>query len=778
MKFKSIFIGSLILFSSNSFCQTIPDNAAHQEFMDYYDEAHSVYIDGTNRTAGISGLTNDISSQVWYCDIWNSNKIEQSIEVYNDILHITSTRYSTEANWQEIGIHTAFWATQNAYAFEHRAEADGEQVDIMGGMFVDFSLLDKVSVSFRAQSNVDCSLRIDLKDANGRISNYKSSKVIITGGEGWNIYECIFDRDSLYDAYSQNFWGVENGRGPNGTDLWVWSDYTQTDTSLLKLNLGDLIPLCTQAISSIALMVNEYEDGNIEETVELQITDLIIGDPAQAIEYIPFSTETVAEGLIDYNPDNAVLARAREVIGWPTEPIIEGGVVATGNIPAMYVETGFQYESIYIPDYFSSTESLTYSYDIVYGSINSLNYGIDEFGNFYTSESETNISEYAEVEITATAVSGATAIQTFAIEYTAIDINSAPYLAKSFDNLKFEKNFYSESLNFSGYFDDPEGDVIHYAAYTQEDFPSVYVSMSYDETYPEILLTEDSTGLTTVYIVAYEANNPDNFIETSFDVYVSGGEITEVIYAPAFEFITVAEGTSSIDLSNYISPDETLEFSISGETLNNGQLSLNQASGLQSYTVDTKNALGYGDTYAVEVLVSDNPNTSAIFSQATSTVYTGGNMEIVDLGSLFISNYGYDLHYSVISSNDEVADLSMGDDQLLIEPVSTGFTEVTVFAYDDFGGYATESFNVSLAVTGVEDVEPKTESIVVYPTNVTESFYIENAEGLTALIVDFNGSVIQKQCIMKVKETIDISALPSSIYMVVAGKEYFQIIKR
>lgn len=304
------------------------DRTEYEPFMEKFDSLYSVYLDASNRCAGIKDLTGSETEALWTGATWDK-KIDYDVKVENGTLSISKTIVETGQNWATVDLEMVAWKGGTEAKFPILAEKDGVNVDTLTGMFVDMSIDDQVVMNLTVRTDEDCVLRIDLVDANGRQGNGKapadyqnSVNLELKAADGWQTKEITWSAP-MFDYYSPNFWGVTNGIGKGDAPLWA------ADGDTLKLSIEKGIPVSMQTISKIQMIVDDgnlTNPGDVGSTKTVEIKDLSLGMVSDDMpSFMAVTDKNIASGAIKYDPKNAVLVRARQDIEFgpsifPTTP--------------------------------------------------------------------------------------------------------------------------------------------------------------------------------------------------------------------------------------------------------------------------------------------------------------------------------------------------------------------------------------------------------------------------------------------------------------------------
>lgn len=86
------------------------------------------------------------------------------------------------------------------------------------------------------------------------------------------------------------------------------------------------------------------------------------------------------------------------------------------------------------------------------------------------------------------------------------------------------------------------------------------------------------------------------------------------------------------------------------------------------------------------------------------------------------------------------------------------------------------TFNASNTPTDI--LRPEASSIALFPTQVTESFTVRNAEGLMLSVVDLTGKVLKREWCTSNETVIQTGDLKRGMYLVIVGEKTFKVVRR
>ncbi len=814
MKTGLMILAGTLCLANTLFGQAEPPLVLDTNFMEYFDEAYSVYLDGSNRTAGIKGLTNNLTAEYWQT-AWSNVAITEA-DVTNNILSINHTRTSASGNYYDIRLQTADWMGQSGIKFPHLAEAKGTVVDTLTGMFVDMSISGEITVTLTVKTDVDCQLRIDLKDANGRIANGKTiseyqntQRIGLRAANGWLNYVLTWS-DNMLDFYSGEYWGVSNGMydnvgtvqygnlvenetyGPEGTYLWAWEDGSHTSIVKTEIKQESGIPVTERAITAISFIIDDGIQGDIDVPVNVQIKDFTIGNVASAVDFVPVSPESIASGAIIYNPSTAVLVRAREEIAWPTSQFVSGSgntiaksPYVKSTISNLELQAGFSVQTIDLANYFANIYgpiSFDFTKNVVSGDESALDIRLAN-GTLNIIEGKSAGSQmltvYAIDSDNKTSVS-----QTFLVSYGGSAGNSAPYIVAAVNNFDLETGFTSyPQIVLDNIFADKDNELTYFVdVYSLSGGAS---SLSASIVDGKVELEEKGLGTSLLRISATDGFKTVRML-TEISVMEVGNN-KPVVQDNTVTVALQANGSSTINLMDYVSdPDNNaLSFSETTSTLKSSvidgnNLMVNTATaGMQSFSILADDGKGGQTTFTVLAFVNSATNTAPAVTSTISTVTTSNNTsKTIVLSDKFSDSDAGNLSYFIQVADANIATVEQVNGKLTITPIGLGSTNVTVVAYDADGGYTEQTFAVAVSVTATEDKLTSTSTIAVFPTEVTDYLSITNASGTIANISSTTGTVVVSQPITNNQFALNLSNLKAGMYLLSIDNEVFKLIKK
>ena len=297
----------------------------------------------------------------------------------------------------------------------------------------------------------------------------------------------------------------------------------------------------------------------------------------------------------------------------------------------------------------------------------------------------------ATITVTASDPDGLSARQDFA----ATVPNRAPEAVQSFPDLKLTPGE-TATLDLSGYFADPDGDSLVYAAASSD--PTRAAVSVFEST---LTITGRATGSTTVTVAAWD---PDGLsAEQSFAATVPNRAPEAVNTIPGFE---VAAGeTTTVDLSGHFTdPDgdaltyaaETSDATVASVSVSGAAVSVTAiAKGTATITVTASDPDGLTARQSFAATV---PNRAPEAVGALPGIELGlGETTTVDLSGHFADPDGDALSFAAETSDAAVASVSVSGATVSVSAVASGTATITATASDPDGLSAEQSFAATVS---------------------------------------------------------------------------------
>ncbi|MCG8578271.1 MAG: T9SS type A sorting domain-containing protein [Bacteroidales bacterium] len=135
-----------------------------------------------------------------------------------------------------------------------------------------------------------------------------------------------------------------------------------------------------------------------------------------------------------------------------------------------------------------------------------------------------------------------------------------------------------------------------------------------------------------------------------------------------------------------------------------------------------------------------------------------------------------EMSYNITMSNEEVVDLFIGDNGIVLTPVTIGNVEVSVSGTDEHGAKLNGSYTITVVNrTGFNSLEDG--GVEIYPNPASDFIKVcwnnQNSEQVQVRLIHANGSVIEEAMVQGSQYTFTVSHLTRGVYMVelVSGNE-------
>ncbi|MHC1704949.1 MAG: S8 family serine peptidase [Tenuifilaceae bacterium] len=205
-------------------------------------------------------------------------------------------------------------------------------------------------------------------------------------------------------------------------------------------------------------------------------------------------------------------------------------------------------------------------------------------------------------------------------------------------------------------------------------------------------------------------------------------------------------------------------------------------SGIYSITIEATDKYGNKNNATVILTVNNTNRSPKVINQITDRGISSNEMPSLNLLNIISDPDGDVLTYSVVSSNENVVKIFMASDAVVFTTLSAGTTTITITGTDPAGLSVSHSFNMSVWLTGVENL--LTNSIKVYPNPTSGDIYLilpQNVEnGSTIRITNIIGTVLleKKVDFNSSQIKLDVSGFTNGIYFVkVIGSGFEKTIK-
>ena len=370
---------------------------------------------------------------------------------------------------------------------------------------------------------------------------------------------------------------------------------------------------------------------------------------------------------------------------------------------------------IAVQSYFSDPDGDTLTY-----SASSSDTGVATFR--WTDTSLTFLSVAAgtaTITITATDPGGLTATQNVSITVSA-GSNTAPTTVGTIPAQTLTVGGSDATVQLSGYFSDPDGDVLLYGATSSS---SAVVSVSVSASMAT--LSAVATGTATITATVTDPGGLTATQSISVTVNAASNRAPTAVGTIPSQTVPVDGGDATFELSGYFSDPDGDSLLYSGTSSNSAIATVAVsasiatitpvATGAATITVTVTDPGGLTATQSVSVTVSAGSNTPpSVVGTIPALTMDAGDTATVVASHYFWDPDGDTLTYSATSSNDAVATVSLSASKTTIRRVALGTATITVTASDPGALTATQTF----AVTVVNRAPTAVGSIGVPPLNV------------------------------------------------------------
>ena len=370
---------------------------------------------------------------------------------------------------------------------------------------------------------------------------------------------------------------------------------------------------------------------------------------------------------------------------------------------------------IAVQSYFSDPDGDTLTY-----SASSSDTGVATFR--WTDTSLTFLSVAAgtaTITITATDPGGLTATQNVSITVSA-GSNTAPTTVGTIPAQTLTVGGSDATVQLSGYFSDPDGDVLLYGATSSS---SAVVSVSVSASMAT--LSAVATGTATITATVTDPGGLTATQSISVTVNAASNRAPTAVGTIPSQTVPVDGGDATFELSGYFSDPDGDSLLYSGTSSNSAIATVAVsasiatitpvATGAATITVTVTDPGGLTATQSVSVTVSAGSNTPpSVVGTIPALTMDAGDTATVVASHYFWDPDGDTLTYSATSSNDAVATVSLSASKATIRRVAMGTATITVTASDPGALTATQTF----AVTVENRAPTAVGSIGVPPLNV------------------------------------------------------------
>lgn len=150
----------------------------------------------------------------------------------------------------------------------------------------------------------------------------------------------------------------------------------------------------------------------------------------------------------------------------------------------------------------------------------------------------------------------------------------------------------------------------------------------------------------------------------------------------------------------------------------------------------------------------------------------GTEIPNIDLSQYFTITDGVNLSYEAISSNVDVAVVSVVNNTLTIQQIGSGTTEIIIYVESSEGALEEQRFSITLEVPQILGFNSSLEDIVVYSYDKT--ICVKNAVGKQVVISYFDGRKIH--CGKMIESNFSFPIRLSGVYIVQVNEKIYTVI--
>lgn len=259
--------------------------------------------------------------------------------------------------------------------------------------------------------------------------------------------------------------------------------------------------------------------------------------------------------------------------------------------------------------------------------------------------------------------------------------------------------------------------------------------------------------------------------------------ISDIVESKGFE-------SRMIDLINVFSDldGDDLTYSVISSSIETATTEIDESTliikevltGTTTITVTAEDGKGgsVSDDFTFTIEEPNNPPTIA--NAIADYMEPEGFVSIsIDLTNVFTDADEDPLSYSAVSSDTDIATVSIDGDNLVINEVSAGITSITVTADDGRDGTVSDEFVFTIDNTNsFEDITDS--GINVYPVPTNGQLIVElkkTTQNAIIQLIDLNGKQIINKSFNATKNKLDISNSPNGVYMmkIISGNRYYSL---
>ena len=339
---------------------------------------------------------------------------------------------------------------------------------------------------------------------------------------------------------------------------------------------------------------------------------------------------------------------------------------------------------------------------------------------------------------------------------TAIADNQPPQAVGAIVPVTLIAGSSATSVDLSGNFFDPDGDVLTYSAQSSD--TGVVTVGVINST---ITITPVAAGVTTVIVMVQDTSGLTITQNITITVNPAPNRAPVVVETINPLTLTAGDSPTTIDMTDKFSdPDgDPLSYSVvstdtrvATASVSNSTLAITPvAEGTTTVMIMVQDTEGLTITRNVTVTVNPAPNRAPVVVEAIDplTLTAGNSATTIDMAAHFSDPDGDALTYTAVPTDTRVATVSVSNSTLAITPVAEGTTTVMIMVRDTGGLTITHNFTITVlpkpntAPVAVGTINPFTFTVSDNAATVNLSTHFSDPDGdpLTYTAVSTNTRV-------------------------------------
>ena len=337
---------------------------------------------------------------------------------------------------------------------------------------------------------------------------------------------------------------------------------------------------------------------------------------------------------------------------------------------------------------------------------------------------------------------------------TVNNVNDAPIIENDLDDLSLDEHFGTTTLDLSDVFSDKDGDALTLSV---DNSATSVVTVGLSGT----TLTINEAGLGSATITV-DASDGTLGVSDQFIVTVNNVNDAPVVEQPvADQVFDERFGSATISLASVFSDPDGDALTLSAVSNHPGIITVNlpettltiNEEGLGNGTVSitaSDGALAQTQTFSVTVNnVNDPPVLSSPLADQNYAEYF--NRSLLSISNLFSDPDGDALSYTIVSSDESVATVSVGGTTVTIDEEGLGTTTVEITATD--GEFFIDfAFNVTIA-----NVNDAPEVVNAIADQELDEHFGFNTIGLSSVFDDKDGDALTLSAVSSNTSVVEVS---------------------